>query len=76
MEEAADPVHVVVRLPEAGHVLLLARVDDALLLGLNALPAVRADRERAAVRHDVEVSGVACRTNCLTATLVLAIIVL
>lgn len=56
MEEAADPVHEVVRLPEARHVLLLARVHDALGVGLDALPAVRADRERAAFRHASKVA--------------------
>jgi len=51
MEEAAPSVHEVVRLPESGHVSLLARVDDTLVVRINALPAVRADRESAALRH-------------------------
>lgn len=64
MEEAADPVNEVVRLPEARHVLLLARVHDALVVGLDALPAVRADRERAAFCHASKVATALAGPRC------------
>jgi hypothetical protein len=51
MEEAADPIHEVMCLPEARHVLLLARVDDALVVRFDPLPAVGAEREASVFRH-------------------------